>query len=137
MIEGGCLCGQIRYRIDGAFTDASNCHCAMCRKVTGAAFGTFGEVRCTDLHWISGQELIQTYRSSGAVMRTFCKNCGSTLQANYESEPEVSYLALGTVDDDPGCRPKYHIFVGSKACWLDITDNLPQNETWSSGPPGQ
>lgn len=63
--------------------------------------------------------------------RTFCERCGSTLQAVFEVEPEVYYLTLGTLDGDPQCRPSVHIFVGSKAPWYEIIDNLPQFDEWT------
>ena len=71
---------------------------------------------------------IAFYESSPGVRRTFCKRCGSTLQFIRESRPETFSLALGTLDDDPGTRPSAHIFVGSKADWFEITDELPQHE---------
>ncbi len=136
MMTGGCLCGKVRYEVTGEFSDISNCHCSMCRRVTGSAFGAFGGVKWRDFHWLGGEELVRGYRSSGKVERTFCSVCGSTLQNIYDEQPDVFYLALGTADGDPGCRPEYHIFVGSKAPWFDITDSLPQNDGWADGPPG-
>ena len=130
MIEGGCLCGKIRYAVNGEITDVSHCHCSMCRKMHGAAFATNGVVQQADFQWSSGQDMVKTYRSSPDMERTFCGHCGSTLQCLYDPEPEVIYLALGTVDGDPGCRPSYHIWVGSKAPWYEIADDLPKFETW-------
>ena len=128
MIEGGCLCGKVRYRIDGQITDVSHCHCAMCRKAHGAAFGTYGAVQQDQFHWTDGQDLIKIFSSSADMDRTFCSNCGSTFQTIYKPEPDLMYLALGTVDGDPGCRPEYHIYIGSKAPWSDVTDDLAQYE---------
>ena len=131
MIEGACLCGKIRYAVDGDIGEVSHCHCSMCRRVHGAAFGTYGAVPKENFRWLSGSEFVKLYRSSDTLDRTFCSNCGSTLQAILESEPDVIYLALGTTNDDPQCRPSMHIFVGSKAPWYEITDDLPQYETWT------
>ncbi len=103
----------------------------MCRRVHGAAFGTYGAVPKENFRWLSGSDFVKLYRSSDTLERTFCSNCGSTLQAILESEPDVIYLALGTTNDDPKCRPAMHIFVGSKAPWYEITDDLPQYETWT------
>ena len=128
MIEGGCLCDKVRYRIDGEITDVSHCHCAMCRKAHGAAFGTYGAVQQEQSHWTVGPDLIKTFSSSADMDRTFCSHCGSTFQTIYKPEPDMMYLALGTVDGDPGCRPEYHIYVGSIAPWYAITDDLAQYE---------
>ncbi len=126
MIEGGCLCGAVRYQIDTAITDVSHCHCTMCRKHHGAAFATYGAAERNHLHWLQGEEKISVYRSSAQLERLFCSLCGSSLLCQTDEEPNVVYLALGTLDDDPGCRPAYHIWVGSMAPWHTITDDLPR-----------
>lgn len=103
----------------------------MCRRIHGAAFGTYGAVPKENFRWASGVDSVKTYVSSATLDRTFCSNCGSTLQAILMSEPEVIYLTLGTTDGDPECRPDCHIFVGSKAPWHEITDDLRQYDTWT------
>ncbi|RLA34943.1 MAG: GFA family protein [Gammaproteobacteria bacterium] len=131
MIEGKCLCGRIQYAVEGDIGEVSHCHCSMCQRIHGAAFGTYGAVPRKNFRWLSGSDLVQVYQSSASMDRTFCSVCGSTLQAFLNTEPDVLYLALGTTNGDPKCRPSFHIFVGSKAPWYEITDDLPQHETWS------
>ena len=126
MIRGSCLCKRVRFEIQGQLGGASHCHCSMCRKATGAAFGTYAEVKIENLKIVSGAELILRYRSSPGVERTFCARCGSTLQFVSEKSPGKVEVALGTLDDDPGIKVPRHIFVASKAPWFDITDGLPQ-----------
>lgn len=132
MIEGSCLCGEVRYAIDGEIGQVSHCHCSMCRRIHGAAFGTYGAVPKENFRWLSGAGSVKTYRSSENLERTFCSNCGSTLQAILKTEPDVVYLTLGTMDGDPNCRPECHIFVASKAPWHEITDDLPQYVGWTN-----
>ena len=127
MIRASCLCKDVRFEIGGGLSGAAHCHCSMCRKAHGAAFGTYAAVKAADFRIVSGQSLITRYRSSAGVVRTFCARCGSTLQWLRESSPDVVEVALGVLDDDPGVRPSCHIFVGSKAPWHDITDALPQH----------
>jgi hypothetical protein len=129
-LRGSCLCGGIRYEIRGPLGPALNCHCSMCRKATGAAFRTRVSVAAEDLIWISGYELLTRYRSSPGQYRSFCRVCGSTLVTFYENDPGSLKLALGTLDDDPGVSAECHVFVSSKAQWFEITDNLPQFESW-------
>jgi hypothetical protein len=126
VIRGGCLCGGIRFEIHGELRLASHCHCSMCRKAHGAAFGTYGIGRMADFRLLMGEELIARYASSPGVTRTFCKRCGSTLQFISEKAPGDLEIALGALDDDPGVRPTFHIYVASKAPWFEITDGLPQ-----------
>jgi hypothetical protein len=128
-IRGSCLCGGVQYEILGELSDAAYCHCSKCRRTLGAAFGTYARVRAGEFLWLSGEDLIATYESSPSVYRCFCRQCGSPLGAVGEGG-KLSWVSLGTVLGDPGLRPEVHIFVGSKAPWYEITDDLPQFEEW-------
>jgi hypothetical protein len=126
MIRGSCLCGGVRFEILGKPGRSSHCHCSMCRKAHGAAFGTYAAVRNEDFKLLSGAALIARYPSSPGVVRTFCSRCGSTLQFISDKRPDIVDVALGVLDDDPGIRVPHHIFVASKAPWTEIADGLPQ-----------
>jgi hypothetical protein len=130
MIKGSCLCGAVRYEIRGEIGRIVNCHCSMCRKAHGAGFGSWSQVKSADFAIAGGEADIASYQSSPQVRRTFCRKCGSSLQYIDLPKPERFFLAVGTLDDDPGVRPAMHIFTGSKAPWLDIADRLPQHEDW-------
>ena len=127
-IKGGCLCGGVRYEISGKPEQAANCHCSMCRKQTGSAFFSALPVMAKNLRWTQGEDLVARYESSPGGARLFCKKCGSTLGGGpMNPKPDdLYYLAMGTLDDDPGIKPSAHIYVGSKAPWHEITDKLPQ-----------
>jgi len=127
MIRGSCLCGRVRYQIIGALGATGHCHCSMCRKAHGAAFGTYSRVRRRDFRFVAGEDDVQVYASSPGISRSFCRHCGATLQYITDANPDSFALALGTLDDDPGVRPESHIFVRSKAPWFEITDSLPQH----------
>src|SRR5688572_30594352 len=129
MIRGSCLCGDVRFEISGKLSEASHCHCSMCRKAHGAAFGTYAAARAAEFRFVSGEDRITRYRSSAEGVRAFCARCGSTLPWLREPEPEVVDVVLGVLDDDPGVRPSHHLFVASKAPWYEITDHLPQYAT--------
>jgi len=83
-------------------------------------------VPAESFRWISGESLLSRYESSPGTTRTFCKVCGSTLVSLFTENPQTIGLAMGTLDDDPGVRAEFHVFVGSKAPWFEITDHLPQ-----------
>jgi hypothetical protein len=127
MIRGSCLCGEVRYRIDGAPFRMSHCHCSMCRKAHGAAYGTYLNAQAKDFAWESGAAAVAAYESSPGVRRTFCARCGSTLQWLWDRTPEQIGIAAGTLDDDPGIRPAMHIFTASRAPWHELCDDgLPR-----------
>lgn len=124
--QGSCLCGGVQYEIDGDLTDVLNCHCSMCRKLHAAAFRTRAKVRTGDWTTLKGQELIRFYESSPGEHKGFCSVCGSSLYTRFDAAPDVLGFPLGTLDTDPGVKPRRHVYVGSKAPWFDISDTLPQ-----------
>jgi hypothetical protein len=131
-LQGGCLCGAIRYEVDGPLAEAGNCHCSMCRRFHGAAFATYANVDAARFRWLNGQELLAVYESSPGIGWAFCRLCGSSM--GLPDQGQLGSIAIGTLDADPGVRPAYHMFVGSKAPWHQISDQLPQYEAW---PPKQ
>jgi hypothetical protein len=126
MLHGSCLCGGIRYEIDGPVGVALNFHCSMCRKWHGTAYRARLSVPQASFRFIQGEDLLAEYRSSASTTRCFCRVCGSPLFSLWTGEPDSYGLAMGTLDDDPGVRPSCHIYVASKAPWFDIGDGLPQ-----------
>jgi len=128
MTRGSCLCGAVRFEILGPVQRVTDCHCSMCRRAHGAAFATFARVAASDLRLISGEDVIRGYRSSAQVERSFCGTCGSNFAFRWSGLPSAVLVAAGLIEDHPALRPAYHIFVGSKAAWHEITDALPQYE---------
>jgi hypothetical protein len=128
MITGRCLCGDVGYEIDGKLGPAGYCHCSQCRRANGSAFAANAPARAKYLRFVSGREQIREYESSPGKSRAFCARCGSPLYSRRVSEPELYRIRLGSVDGDPGRRPLAHVFVGSKAPWFEITDELPRFE---------
>jgi len=127
-LTGKCLCGAIAYEINGKLGPIVNCHCSMCRRWHGAAFRTRCTVESKHFKWLKGEELLSKYHSSESLSQTFCSICGSSLISMYDDKPDYFGLPIGGLDQDPGNRPVAHIFVGSKAPWYEITDDLTQYE---------
>jgi hypothetical protein len=125
--KGSCLCGAVKYELDGPFEVMSHCHCSMCRKHHGAAFATFVTVPLGNFRWVAGEEALSTYQSSAYGKRTFCGKCGSVMPV-VEAETGVAFCPAGNLDGELGIQPQSHRFVGSKASWHTITDTLPQHE---------
>ncbi|MBX2867376.1 MAG: GFA family protein [Acidiferrobacterales bacterium] len=123
-VTGSCLCGQVHYVIKGSLVDADHCHCSKCRRQHGAAFSSYAGFDPGDFQWTSGEKLVSIYEESSGAGWCFCKCCGSTLAGS--DDGEITSIAMGTVDGDPGMQPEKHIYVGSKADWYEIHDDLPQ-----------
>ena len=129
MVDGGCLCGGVRFRVTGPIGPAVFCHCSMCRRASGSAFASNASVASDDFRIVSGAELVQKYESSPGKFRHFCGRCGSPLFSLDPATPGQTRIRLGTVDGDPGTRPALHYAVESKAPWFEITDALPRLES--------
>ncbi|MEO8328629.1 MAG: GFA family protein [Candidatus Nanopelagicales bacterium] len=97
----------------------------MCRKVHGAAFGSFLHADGRNFRWASGEAYVENYNSSPSNIRAFCKVCGSNVPVLEEEGTHV-VIPAGTLDDEPIVRPIVHIHVASKAPWFEIADALPQ-----------
>jgi hypothetical protein len=123
--QGECLCGRVRYEITLPLVHMGYCHCSMCRKHYGAAFATAAFVTPDAFRWISGEESLGRYRSSDALTRAFCTTCGSVAPMPVG---DLIECPAGNLQGDLGMTPREHIFVGSKAPWYTITDDLPQHE---------
>ena len=132
-VQGGCLCGSIRYEYSGTPAAAVNCHCSLCRKAHGSAYGSFLIVPKDSFKWTKGESELARYQSSPEAERQFCPKCGSQLTVYEAWNPEGITIAMGSIEGDPGLDLECHIFAESKACWSEILDDLPQHETW---PPG-
>lgn len=129
---GGCLCGAVRYHIEGAAQEVYHCHCSMCRRTHGALFASFAVVRKDQFIIDMGAETLSCYESSPGVFRFFCARCGCQIHGELERRPDARFYAIGTLDggSHPGHAPRHerHVFVGSKVPWWPITDGLPQSE---------
>ena len=123
-LEGRCECGAVRYRVSDEFRYAMNCHCSRCRAGTGTAFKAFAGIERDKLELVEGVERLLVF-GSDSLNHTRCGVCGSLLFSVVRDGAYV-HVALGSLADEPSIRPTSHIFVGSKAPWFEITDDLPQ-----------
>ncbi|MGV0886725.1 GFA family protein [Acinetobacter venetianus] len=127
IFQGSCLCGGIHYEIHGEIGDVIQCHCQRCRKANGTAFATNAPISSAAFKITQGENLVKKFATSG-VYRWFCGECGSPLISSRDAQPELYRLRIGTLDTPLQQKPQMHIFVGSKAEWDCITDDLPQFE---------
>ena len=130
MIAGACLCGAVRYEVDGPLSHFTHCHCSMCRKHHGAPFASFVEGSAHAFRWLSGEHLVVDFRSSPARLRRFCQVCGSVAP---EPIADRLLLAAGNLLGELGVTGGIHMFVGSKAPWHVIADALPQCDAAAPG----
>jgi len=125
MLTGGCECGAVRYQVPDAFLYSRNCHCSRCRAATGSAFKALAGIERGKLEITQGADRLFVYGAPDAH-DTRCAVCGSLL-FSVVRDGEYVHVAMGSLVDAPSIRPTDHIFVGSKAPWFEITDDLPQS----------
>lgn len=126
ILRGVCMCGATTYEVEDRFEYAMNCHCSKCRRTTGSAFKPMAGIRVEALRMTAGAATALVFGESEA--RDYhCGQCGSLIYSVVR-EGRYAHVTMGTLIDTPAIRPDKHIFVGSKAPWFDITDDLPQFE---------
>ena len=126
MLAGKCRCGAVRYEVADEFRYAANCHCSECRAATGSAFKAFAGIERDKLAVTEGQDQLAVFGEED-LNDTRCAACGSFLYSVVR-EGDWVHVGMGSLVDDPSIRPSEHIYVGSKARWFEITDELPQSD---------
>lgn len=118
MIQGNCLCGEIRFEAIEIPGMVFNCHCSRCRQAHGAAFAT--QVICDkgSLRFLAGQERLSQY-VVGNIVRAFCGNCGSRLM-NYTVGPEYLSIAVSAIKDSEKFTPVGECFVLDKLQFIQL-----------------
>lgn len=116
---GSCLCGAVNYEVRSAIKAVSHCHCTMCQKAHGAAFGTYGSVPRSDFLVTRGAEMMRSHNSSPGVVRTFCSACGSPLTWHRNHGDLASWISfsLGTLDTRFTPAKQRHVHLDAKASW--------------------
>jgi hypothetical protein len=130
MLSGKCECGSVRYKVADEFRYAANCHCSRCRAATGSAFKPFAGIEREKLELTNGADSLLIVGEE-KLNDTRCSACGSLL-FSVVRDGQYVHVAMGSLVDAPSIRPTEHIFVGSKAPWFEITDDLPQSEEYGN-----
>lgn len=128
-IKGSCLCGAVAYQYHGPEMVFQYCHCSRCRKFTGSAHAANIIVDPEQFEWIRGEDMVGRFEHPEAkhFATCFCKQCGSSLPWMAKSGRSV-VIPAGTLDQDPGIRPRQNIFWQSRAEWRVEVDSLPHHD---------
>lgn len=130
-LEGGCLCGAVRYRVTGKPYHLTHCHCASCRRASAAAFLTWFSVKSDEFQLLQGAPT--EFASSPKVVRTFCSRCGTPLTYRQMTQTEEVDITLCSLDHPGTLTPEDHTWVSSRLPWVRIYDGLPQHERSRQG----
>jgi len=119
--DGGCMCGDVRYRLYGPFTYSANCHCRSCQRAVGAGVATYSAVAPENFKILKGKMAI--YESSPGVRRGFCSKCGTSL--SFAGDDWTDYAIHSATLDNPGkAVPTSNVYLDEKQPWIALDDTL-------------
>ena len=125
---GSCLCGTVRFEVEGDFEQFYLCHCEYCRKDTGSAHAANLFSTTAQLKWISGEGEITVFNlPSTRHAKCFCSICGSALP-HMQMNGQLLVVPAGSLNSEITLRPNAHIFVTSKAGWDEALEKVPMIE---------
>ena len=125
MHDGGCLCGEIRYRVNGRQLRGTICHCSICRKWSGGAFLAWAVLEKRQFAWVKGAPT--SINATPVVTRKFCGHCGTPLSFEFTDASQIIGVTIGSLDEPEKFPPSRHNWISSKLAWLNIADDLPRN----------
>ena len=122
---GSCLCGEVRFEIEGEFECFYLCHCEYCRKDTGSAHAANLFSSTAALKWVSGESKVSQFNLPATRhSKCFCGTCGSALPM-MQMSGQLLVVPAGSLNSEVRIRPNAHIFVSSKAVWDDALEKVP------------
>lgn len=129
-LGGRCLCGDIRYQIDQIPSVMGVCHCKWCQRQGGSSFSAMAGVPKSAFSLLRGHP--RCYRggntdSGDSAEIRFCGRCGSPLYTLLDSQPDMMFLKIGTLDETGWFQPGFHVWCEHKQNWVQITEDVPGN----------
>lgn len=126
-MNGKCLCGSVQFRVRELLPHFYQCHCSLCRKISGSASDTATFLNKEHFTWVKGEDVIRSYKTETGYRHDFCSQCGSTVPHLMESGTQY-WVPAGLLDDAGDSQVAAHLFVGSRASWDTICGSGTQFE---------
>ena len=128
--EGGCACGEIRYRLTSEPLFVNCCHCLDCQRQTGSAFAVNVLIEADRVELLSGEPLpVPVPRGSKKQKIWRCPTCQVAVFSQYTS-PKLRFVRAGTLDDPSSIEPDVHIYTRSKLPWVRLPEGVPAVEVY-------
>ena len=126
--DGGCACGEVRYRMTSGPLFVNCCHCRWCQRETGSAFVLNAMIEADRVELLTGEpEIVHTPSNSGRgqdIAR--CSTCRVAVWSHYGGAgSKVSFIRVGTLDEPDRLPPNVHIFTDSKQPWVVLPPDMP------------
>jgi len=132
VLEGGCLCGRVRYKLAGTPWNVGHCHCSMCRRASGAAVVTWLTVPDKGLSFTAGAPT--WHQSSDHARRGFCAACGTQIAFASTRYPGEVDITAASLDHPELVTPTRHTYAPDRIPWLIMNDGLPRHVEGSDSP---
>ena len=124
MTEGGCFCGDVRYRVEGSPRRVTHCHCLHCRRTSGAVFLTWAEFDAAQFRFTKGRPGL--CESRPGVTRQFCTGCGTQLTFQDAENADAMDVTVASLDDPGVMKAEDHVWCDRMMPWLEMNDGLPR-----------
>ena len=124
-LEGGCLCGAIRYRLDGEIEESAYCHCRTCQRQSGAPVVAWFALTPASFAYTKGKP--KGYRASDRATREFCGDCGTYLLFREDDATASLGVNTATLDDPAQVPPTFHIWHQSHIAWFETADTFQRH----------
>jgi hypothetical protein len=126
-LEGGCACGELRYRLTSAPMFVHCCHCLNCQRQTGSAFVLNMLIEASRVELLGGTLTgVPVPRDEGQLHRIFrCRHCQVAVWSEYSGRSEVLFVRAGTLDNPASVSPDVHIYTRSKLPWITLPSSVP------------
>jgi hypothetical protein len=130
-LEGGCSCGQVRYRLTASPLITHCCHCLNCQRQTGSAFAINILIEAHRVEILAGElRPVDAPRDDGSTQAIYrCPACQVAVLSEY-SRRDVRFVRAGTLDDPSRAAPDVHIFTRSKRDWIALPDSVPAYDVY-------
>jgi len=125
-IAGGCYCGKVKFAFSGPASGVINCHCGMCRALSGADYTSWVVVPRANLEFEAGESEMHTFKVSDQSEKSFCSHCGTPVITLDNKYPDIYAFPRGILKEALQEDIQGHYFVTDKASWIDIRDDLPK-----------
>ena len=120
-LDGGCMCGGIRYRVDGQHDYAGICHCDDCRRATGGAYVPWFGVKPDQFKVTRGE--ITEHESSPGTWRGFCERCGASLTFRGDDWNDIA-ITIASLDDPNAITPESNVFLSERLHWVRFNEDM-------------
>jgi hypothetical protein len=125
-LEGGCACGEVRYRLTSEPLFVHCCHCLNCQRQTGSAFVINVMMETDRVELLAGEpQVVSVLRSGDKKQKIWrCPTCQIAVYSQYTT-PRIRFVRAGTLDDPSAVAPDVHIFTRSKLPWVELPESVP------------